>query len=367
MPSAINALQPTEGNALTSAVRANFLAAKNEIEALQNRSPHAPLANINGHLAIWQYGTTFTSLSTTPKYFADLWQYSGGGATGTYDIARDADVPTVNQCGIVAPASLKITCTIANTTIAPTNFATVYHYLEGHSAINIAQRPMTISVWLKTSIAGTYCISLRNAGSDRSHISDAVLPANAWSQILIQTTTPEAGTWDYTTGIGLRVAITLKCGNTYQTTTGAWQTGNYLISAAQTNLAANVGASLRIAMLQIQPGTLTAAEINSQLKVFPPYALELARCQRYYEPILYGIWSGSVTSGQTVYQHIRYKCSKRVNGTATLSPSGGNAGFPATAPTPDSYSLDSLRINHVANASLATAFFQYLGAVNAEL
>ena len=106
----------------------------------------------------------------------------------------------------------------------------------------------------------------------------SVTNANTWQQVTLTVTggLTTAGTWDYTTGIGLAVSFCMMGGSTFQTTANAWQTGNFLATANQVNVMDTVGNVFKITAVQLYLGTFCPT-YEERL-----YAGELQQCQRYY-------------------------------------------------------------------------------------
>ena len=174
--------------------------------------------------------------------------------------------------------SLRLNLTVADTAIAAGDFTLITQSIEGYNFQRIAQRAFTASFWVKATTAGVYSVSFRNSGVDRAYVSNFTISASATWEFKTVTVpaSPSAGTWNYTNGVGLSIAITLVAGTTFQTTAGAWQTGNFLGTVTTIN-GVNTGATdFRITGVEVEPGSVaTQFEMDT-------VADEIARCQRYY-------------------------------------------------------------------------------------
>jgi len=234
---------------------------------------------INGDMAISQRGTSFAAIATG-VYSLDRYRYIKTGAM-VHTITQDTDVPSLAQSGYLFRNSLRLNLTTPDTSIAAGDFASIQQYIEGYNWANLAQKNMTVSFWVKATLPGTYCMSFVNTGNDRSYIAEYTISgASTWEYKTITIpASPSAGTWNYTNGIGLRLSWNLVAGTTYQTTAGAWQTGNFLASNNQTN-GTNTGAT---------DFRLTGVMLNEGTTAFPFRLFgtgsqdEMVACERYYE------------------------------------------------------------------------------------
>lgn len=233
---------------------------------------------INGSMDIWQRGTAFTSPSNN-AYTADRWQW-GNTSAAVVTINQSTNVPTVAQAGVLLNYSLEVDLTTADASIAAGDYAYVSQKIEGSSWRQFAQRAFTLSFWVWSSKTGTHCVACRNAATaDRTYIGTYTInSASTWEyKTITVTASPSAGTWNYTTGTGLEVSFVLACGSTFQTTAGAWQTGNFLGTSAQANVLDNVANFFRVTGVKLEAGTVASA------LDFVSFGEELSRCQRYYQ------------------------------------------------------------------------------------
>tara|TARA_R110000868_G_scaffold411755_1_gene708890 strand:- start:1269 stop:2735 length:1467 start_codon:yes stop_codon:yes gene_type:complete len=234
-------------------------------------------AIINGDFMIWQEGTSFVSPAAT-TYTADMWtQYNNSGAT--YTISKSADAPTVAQASRLIVDTMLVDITGADGTVDAGDFTVIYTKIEGYNFRALAQVSMTLSFWHKHTDTGTYCVAVQNSGQDRSYVAEytqAVSDTWEYASVVIPAS-PTAGTWNYTSSIGLQVFFTMSCGTTYQTTAGSWQTGNYYGTSGQVNtILDNTANIFMLAGVQLERGSV-ATEFDART-----WQEELALCQRYY-------------------------------------------------------------------------------------
>ncbi len=237
---------------------------------------------INGTPDVWQRGVgPFTGSAASEPYTADRWRWSQvGGGAGVVTLDQTTNVPTIAQGATrLFNFSLRVDVTTADAAIGAAEAYGVLHKMEGYDWAALAQRPCVLSFWFRTERAGTYCASLRNTAADRSFVGEFThAGGGAWEfkQIPVPAS-PSAGTWNYTTGIGIQIHFTLAAGTNFHTTAGAWQTGNFLATVNQVNAMGLATDDVRITGVQLEAGTeATPTETR-------PFATELAMCQRYYE------------------------------------------------------------------------------------
>jgi hypothetical protein len=224
----------------------------------------------------WQRGTSFPSIANT-AYAADRWRVSYV-STAVSTFSQSADAPTVVQSGILTTGSLLHTITTADASIAAGDTYAILQVIEGSNFSRIAQRAFTLSFWVKANVTGIYCVAFVNSGLDRSYVAEYTINAtNTWEyKTITVTSSPAAGTWDYTNGVGVFVDFMLACGSTFHTTSGVWQTGNFRSTSNQVNALATIGNTFQLALVQVEPGTVaTPFEIRTSTQ-------ELLLCQRYF-------------------------------------------------------------------------------------
>lgn len=228
---------------------------------------------INGDMNIAQRGTSFAA-ATNGIYTADRWQYlMAAGAVET--VSQQADAPSNNEF----QNSLRLAVTTADTSIAAGEFSGVRQHIEGYNARDLIGKTFTLSFWVRSSKTGVHCVAFRNSGQDRAYVVEyTVNAANTWEykSVAVIGGLITAGTWNWTTGIGLTVNFATSAGSTYQTTAGAWQTGNYLATSSQVNCLDTIGNIFAITGVQLEPGSVATPFEHR------PYGAELALCQRYY-------------------------------------------------------------------------------------
>lgn len=287
----------------------------------------------NGDMALSQRNTTFTAV-TAGVYTLDRMRYDKSGAT-VHTVTQDSDVPTQAQSGYQFSTSYRFNLTTPDTSIAAGDYALMQHRVEGYNFSAIAQKTFTLSFWVKATLPGIYCVAFKNSGSDRSYVAEYTINNTAtweYKTITVVGGTTNAGTWNYTNGIGLDIVWTLAAGSTFQTTAGSWNTGLFLSTANQVN-GVNTGATdFRLTGLMLNEG---AVAMPFQLFSFASTQSELASCQRYYEKsynlatfpgasTLVGSWKNvSPTTNSDARWEVGMKVNKRTTPTATVYSTNG--------------------------------------------
>jgi hypothetical protein len=227
---------------------------------------------INGKMEIAQRGVSFTS-PADGVYTLDRWLYQRVTTSGNVNITQDADVPSSEF-----QSSLRVTVT-ASSTIAAGNYAWLSQKVEGYNARDLIGKTFTIGFWVRSSVTGTYSVSIRNSAVDRTYIGTyTVNVANTWEfkTITVVGGLITAGTWNWTNGIGFDLLFTLCVGSTFANTAGTWQVGNFHGVAAHANVFATNGNIFAITGVQLEVGT-AATPFEHR-----PHGVELAFCQRYF-------------------------------------------------------------------------------------
>ncbi|MGI0034281.1 MAG: hypothetical protein ACRD98_00235 [Nitrososphaera sp.] len=209
----------------------------------------------NGKLDVWQDSRSETGITGSTARIADGFKFEASNH-GTWTIDRSTDVPTQAQAGGHLNYSIRALCTTADGTVAAADFALLNYYVEGYEYAEVYQQAQTISFWVKSNLVGTFGAALRNSTSDRSYVMTfSISVADTWELKTVSlTAAPVGGTWDLTNGAGIILSITLAAGTNFQTTADAWQTGNFVATSAQANLAGTVNNYLRLADVRLHGG-----------------------------------------------------------------------------------------------------------------
>lgn len=245
---------------------------------------------INAEMRIAVRGTSFAA-AADGTYTLDRWRYLKAG-TGVHTVSQDTDVPTFAQAGYLFQNSLRLNLTTPDTTIAAGDVYSIQQRCEGFNFTKYAQKPFTLSFWVKATLPSggprTYCVNFLNQGDDRAFVGEYTINAtNTWEYKTITVpASPSAGTWNYTNLSGLKLSWVLASGTTFNTTAGAWQTGNFYGTSNQVNGVDTGYTDFRITGVMINEGTIAHPfRIHTD-----SHESEVVTCQRYALPFSIGVW-----------------------------------------------------------------------------
>jgi hypothetical protein len=231
---------------------------------------------INGGMVIDQRNAG-ASINSTPsstvrpvdRFFVDNFN------SGTVACARSTTAPAGFS------NSLSLTVSSADTP-ASGDYLLLSQQIEGFNAADLNwgtanAKPITLSFWIRSSVAGTYGASIRGGSSFQSYpFSYTINAANTWEFETITIPGPTSGTFDTTNGAAFQVMFDLGSGTDFIGTANTWQAGSEWRVAGSLAWVSNAGATLFITGVQVELGTVaTSFDFRS-------IGTELALCQRYF-------------------------------------------------------------------------------------
>jgi hypothetical protein len=246
---------------------------------------------INGGMTIDQRGSASSAVTNTAaadNYFLDRWHLFGTLAskmTGT-----QVTVASVGGTLPSDPYQQTMRITSASSTFTPAASAAygVRQYVEGSNITNLGwgttnAKTLTLSFWVRSSLTGTYNVSIFNNGNDRSYVqSYTVNTANTWEKKTLYFTGDSSGTWLMTTGIGLKVWWDLGSGSDFNTTAGAWTGALKTNTSSQANWVGQNAATFYLTGVQLEQNVVPTPFEQR------PIGVELLLCQRYYQVVMKG-------------------------------------------------------------------------------
>lgn len=229
---------------------------------------------INGKVDISQRGPSFAAVSGG-SYLVDRWVLASNIHSIVQNASQQSDVPSNNEF----QNSLRITVTTAVSNIAAGELFQLVQRIEGYDVRDLIGKTFTLSFWVRSSKAGTHCVSFSNVGLDRCYIKEYTInSANTWEYKTVTVTGGliTAGNWNWTNGAGLIVRFALAAGSAQHATANAWQTGSFISTSNQVNCLDTVGNIFAITGVQLEVGEVATPFEHR------PYGMELALCQRYF-------------------------------------------------------------------------------------
>ena len=230
---------------------------------------------INGGMVIDQRNGT-TSVSATESTFnLDRWK-----------IRCASNSKFTTQQVSTAPAgfsnSLLITSS-ANTSLSAFDYYFLEQAIEGFNTADLNfgtanAKTITLSMWVQSSITGTFGGAIQSSGSTRSYpFSYTISAANTWTFISITIPGDTSGTWvGATNGAGIVLRLNIASGTSLSGTPNAWVSADYEGPTGATNLLATNGNTMNITGVQLEVGSVASAF------EWRPYGQELNNCFRYY-------------------------------------------------------------------------------------
>jgi hypothetical protein len=250
---------------------------------------------INGDFKIDQRnnGASFTPTVVGKTYALDRW-WGWIAAASKFSVQRSTEVPV----GQGFTNSVLVTSLSAFSTPVGGYYGFGQH-IEGYNIADMgfgtaSATMVTLSFWARSSLTGTFSVALENGSFNRSYIFNYTISSvNTWQYFTLPFRADTTGTWDNTTGQGLRLWWDLGSNDTtYAGAAGSWLAADRLRTTGSVSLIGTNAATLYIAGAQVEKGSVaTPFE-------FRPYAIELALCQRYFQKTFsQGSYAGQNVSG----------------------------------------------------------------------
>ena len=271
---------------------------------------------INGDMRIDQRNAGASITANNQTFAVDRFKFRTSQSS-KMTAERSTDVPT----GQGFKYSTKITSSSAYTVLS-TDFFNMQHLCEvqniDHLMFGTANaKTVTLSFWVKSSLTGSFSVSLNNLG-----ISPSVYPAeyiinaaNTWEKKTITIQGDTSGTYNTTpNSAGLGVIFNLGFGSSFQGTKNSWNSTDANTFSGAVNLVETNGATLYITGVQLEVGEIATPFEHR------PYDMELARCQRYYfkdEPVR--IKTYSVSGSNNSVSRYNFPTTMRASPTITIT------------------------------------------------
>ena len=204
---------------------------------------------INGDMRVAQRSTSSTGSGdyVLDRFYQD---YNGGTVTYAQSSLSSSDTPYSHGFR----KSIKLTNTSTGSDAA-NNYVRFQQRIEAQNLSNSGWNYtsdtsfVTLSFWAKSSLAGTYTISLKNIESSASeeYAFEFTLTANTWKKVTHAIKGNSEIVFDNDSGEGLRVEWFPHLGTNYTTSSNTLETSGYTGSFMQQNSAGTDGVASNIA------------------------------------------------------------------------------------------------------------------------
>ena len=238
---------------------------------------------INGAMRVAQRGT---SSASGGYHTVDRWRNAMSTGEFAFTQAQVTDVPS----GQGYSNSFKFTVTTPETSLDGSDYVAMYHAVEAQDLQTLcygtsSAKTTTLSFWVKSSITGTYAISIYGHDATRHIVPTyTISSANTWEKKIIQIPGDTSGTINNDNGTGWQFYWLLGSGSTYTSGSGAnsawaaYSNGNFA-KGHTTDWAETNGATFFLTGVQLEVGD-SASDFEHR-----SFAEELQLCQRYCQLI----------------------------------------------------------------------------------
>ncbi|MCK1543441.1 hypothetical protein IVB12_16105 [Bradyrhizobium sp. 179] len=269
-----------------------------------------------------------------------------GSASGYYPVDQWSVISSIGGFSVAQVASPtpggspnRIRFTVTTADAAPTSKAVLLSQnIEGNRVADLrsgsASAKTVVVQFGCRGPAGTYGVTIRNGGSNRSYVSEiTITAAEANTDVVKSVVVPldTTGTWLTDTGIGMSVSVTLMGGSGFLAVPNTWTASNVIATANQFNFMGTVGNVFELFDVGLYEGTSAPAFQLSDL------ASELAICQRYYwqesqTSAIYNEGTSTGSGSNALAATLRYPVPMRATPTVT-SPTWASTGIAAPVAT----------------------------------
>jgi hypothetical protein len=311
----------------------------------------------NGDTAVTGLGSS----GGTDTYITDQWTVRAKGSLR----ASAQRISSLSLPGI--KYALRTTVTTAQSVLGTGDYLQMAQPVEGWRCASLGlgaggASPLSLGVYVRASVAGTYCVFLTNAARNRSIVkSFSYAAANTWQWVAFSGTDAfagdTAGTWLTDSGVGLRIGLSLAAGTALQGTVNAWSGAEVTATSAQTNLAATASATFDMTAL-CAFGGVNAPAADQVPFVLASFEEEIARCERYleYSTTRAFCFTGSVINGGGYDTTSNFRTRKRTIPTMTYI-EVSNGSFPSGSFTTSNVDTVGVTVEKVANATSGGGYY----------
>ena len=278
------------------------------------------------------------------------------------------------QQSSVAPDNFvkSLLCTVTTTSAmsGASDLAQFAQIIEGFNIADLgwgtaSAKPVTLSFWVRSSIATTYSIGFQNGTVARSYVGlYTINAANTWEYKTITVPGDTTGTWSTDNGRGMMLRWCFGTGSSrIAASANTWVSANNIAIASTSNpIMGTAGATFYITGVQLEVGTV-ATSFD-----FRDYGRELILCQRYcyVSPSSLPDYIGRTVNATTIGAGVTLPVTMRTSPTTT----GGVF-------VPDTGNVGSFAVNQISNRTIEfynsasnwtnAAGIKYYAVISAEL
>lgn len=282
---------------------------------------------INGAMVIDQRNAgAEVNPAVNNTYYLDRW-VAISTAAGKFKIGQNAG-------SVTPPAGFAkyLGCTsLSAYSVGASEAFAIRQNIEGFNTADLAwgtasAASVTLSFWVRSSLTGTFGVSLLNEDVSRSYPATyTISAANTWEQKTITIAGDTTGTWLTINNIGIRVTFGMGYGSSLSGTANAWNAGTAFMPTGATSVVGTNGATFYITGVQLEKGS-TATSFD-----YRPIGTELQLCQRYAYPIrggLSGFGNGTTVVDAAVNFPVEMRAAPSVTqGTLVYAAFGAGGAF----------------------------------------
>ena len=179
--------------------------------------------------------------------------------------------------------SMKVTSLSAHSTVS-NNYFLMQYFVEGNDSARLKwgtseAQPVTLSFYVKSSLAGTHACGIRNSDYNRSITKTYTIDqTDTWEYKTVTFPGDRTGTWLTDENAGLKINFDLGSGSDFEAaSTGTWLATHDFTTSDTVKFVGTNGATWYITGIQLETGSLATPFEHRHLTE------ELLLCQRYYQ------------------------------------------------------------------------------------
>ena len=252
---------------------------------------------LNGAMTVWQRGTS-ADTATAGDYMSDRWRIGHGGLDGNVDWDQET-ASTPDGFGY----ALKVSTDASETSLDAGDTLFIQQRFEGQDLQQLQKgtaeaKSLTVSFWVKSSVASTYTVELYDNDNVRSiSKSYAINTADTWEFKTLTFEGDTTGAFDNDNAYSLQLGIWIDAGSNFTSGTfnTSWQANtNSERVYGTTGWLESTTPTFYITGVQLEVGSVASTYEHRS------YGEELALCKRYYRVLGKGL-QGDV-AGSTFFE-----------------------------------------------------------------